>query len=232
MKRIVKILIIMVLMLGICNSIYAKSINELKLSIDIPKEYYDLKEGIETNDSKMTVYEATQSITREDLQKYINYNKIYYYGVTTNYSKKIIVSKVENSLAKKIFHLHEATEEQIEETTNKLREEAEEQGIKVEKIEIYEKNNIKWIKSIFKSSSHTIFQYYTIVNGYGINISLDNVFASASVDELKDIIDTASITEFQEKGPDITTYALIGTTAALVIMVAVLVVKVFSKKEK
>lgn len=232
MKKIVISLIISIIILLQCTSVLATNFESIKMNIDLPDEYYDLKEGIDKNDSKIPYYETVLKTTKADMKKQFEQNSILYNGVSSNLSKQLIIAEAQNSLTKKIFHLNEATEEQMEKLKTELNLLATNQNMEITSQEIYTSNNNVFVYSVIKNSSLTIYQYYTIINGKGITISLNSSYSNTKKEELKEIIDTITFNELQEKPTDITNYIIIGISVILVIMMIILMYMAFFDKKK
>lgn len=228
MKKITIILIVALLLLT--STVLAVNLNNMK--IEIPEEYYDLKTAIDNNDTKVAYYEALLKTTKEELKQQIETSNIVYLGKNTNLSKTLMISEAQSGVTKKIFHLHMATEEQIGELKEQLKEEATSQTMYIENMTVYEVNGIRWLESSIRSGTDAITQYYTIVNGKSITISLQSAYSNTKQGELKEIIDTVEFTNLEEKPADFTDFIIIAVTAVLVLIVVVLMVMAFSKKKE
>ena len=231
MKKILTGILVIIILLLQCVNVEAVKLESIKMNIELPEEYYDLKAGVDSNDSKITYYETVLKTTKEELIQLYEQNSILYNGINTNLSKELIVSESQNWLTKKIFHLNTATDEQLEEVERELAELATEQNMQVLSQEVYKKDDIVFIFSYIQSNDLKIYQYYTMVNGKGITISLNCSYSNTQVDELRKIVDTISFDEIEEKTPDISSYIIIGISAILIIIVIVLMIMAFSKKE-
>lgn len=228
MKKITITLIVALLLLT--STVLAVNIDNMK--IEIPEEYYDLKTAIDNNDTKVAYYEALLKTTKEELKQQIETSNIVYLGKNTNLSKTLMISEAQSGVTKKIFHLHMATEEQIGELKEQLKEEATSQTMYIENMTVYEVNGIRWLESSIRSGTDAITQYYTIVNGKSITISLQSAYSNTKQGELKEIIDTVEFTNLEEKPADFTDFIIIAVTAVLVLIVVVLMVMAFSKKKE
>lgn len=228
MKKIIITSIIVLFVLT--STVLATEIKNM--NVKIPEEYYDLKSAIDNNDEKIAYYETLLKTTKNELKQQINNNNILYLGKNTNLSKTLIVSEQKNSTTKKIFHMHLATDKQIDELKSKLKEEASAQTMYVDKITLYETNGIKWLESNIRSGTDSIMQYYTIVNGRSITVSLQSSYSNIKKDELKEIIDTVRFSDLEKKPVDITTYIIIAVTVILVLMEVVLMFMAFSRKKE
>lgn len=226
MKKITISLIVALLLLT--STVLAVNLDNMK--IEIPEEYYDLKTAIDNNDTKVAYYEALLKTTKEELKQQIETSNIVYLGKNTNLSKTLMISEAQSGVTKKIFHLHMATEEQIGELKEQLKEEATAQTMYIENMTVYEVNGIRWLESSIRSGTDAITQYYTIVNGKSITISLQSAYSNTKQGELKEIIDTVEFTNLEEKPADFTNFIIIAVTAVLVLIVVVLMVMAFSKK--
>lgn len=228
MKKITITLIVALLLLT--STVLAVNIDNMK--IEIPEEYYDLKTAIDNNDTKVAYYEALLKTTKEELKQQIETSNIVYLGKNTNLSKTLMISEAQSGVTKKIFHLHMATEEQIGELKEQLKEEATAQTMYIENMTVYEVNGIRWLESSIRSGTDAITQYYTIVNGKSITISLQSAYSNTKQGELKEIINTVEFTNLEEKPADFTNFIIIAVTAVLVLIVVVLMVMAFSKKKE
>jgi len=228
MKKITITFIVVLLLLA--PNLLAVNIDNMK--IEIPQEYYDLKTAIDNDDTKIAYYEALLNTTKEELKQQIKTNNILYLGKNTNLSKTLMINELQTGATKRIFHLHLASEEQVSKLKTELTEEATSGAMQIENISVYEVNGIRWIESNLKSGTDKVIQYYTIINGKGITISLQNAYTNTKQDELKDIIDTVEFSNLEEKPADIAFYVMATVTVLLVIIVIVLGVMAFSKKEK
>ena len=229
MKKLLQVLILCIML---SSTVFATNFEDINMEIEVPDEYYDLKEAIDNNDTKITYYETLLKTTKEELKEQITQNNILYYGKNNDLSKTLLISKGENSLSKKIFHLHLASDSDIDTLKESLKNEASASGLFVENIEIYEVNNVRWLESVLRTANDTMHQYYTIINGKAITISLDEIDKDVKEEELRDIIDTVEFSNLQEKAPDITNYIIIGVTVVLVAIVVILLILVFSKKKE
>ena len=227
MKKITITFIVVLLLLA--PNLLAVNIDNMK--IEIPQEYYDLKTAIDNDDTKIAYYEALLNTTKEELKQQIKTNNIPYLGKNTNLSKTLMINELQTGATKRIFHLHLASEEQVSKLKTELTEEATSGAMQIENISVYDVNGIRWIESNLKSGTDKVTQYYTIINGKGITISLQNAYTNTKQDELKEIIDTAEFTNLEEKPADMAFYVMVAVTVLLVIIVIVLAVMAFSKKK-
>jgi len=232
MKKIIIGFIVGFLILVNCTGVFAARFESLGMNIDLPEEYYNLKAGIDTNDSKIEFYTTMMQTTKEDLTSEYRQNSTLYNGINSDLSKEIYIYETQNKLTKNVFHLSLATEEQLGEVEDELKKLSKAQGMSTTTQEIYKLGGITFVHLIAKKASLTIFQYYTIVNGVGITISLNSSDVTTQNEELKTIVDSISFDELQEKPAEYTNYILIGITAVLVIMVLVLMLMAFSSKNE
>ena len=231
MKKIVtSIIFIAIILLG-CTRVYAEKFVGLGMNIELPKEYYNLKAAIDTNDAKMEFYIAMMQTTKEALAEEYKANSVLYNGITSNLANEVFVTSAETRLTKSIFHLHLADEKQKEKVNDEIENIATAQGMEIKKQETYSKNGIEYIYTETTKSKSTIYQYYTIINGEGITISLHSSDSSAKSEDLKKMIDSITFDELLEKPTDISSYILIGVTAILVVMVLVLMYMAFFSKK-
>lgn len=232
MKRILASVIISLVILLYGGNVLATNYEDIKMNIDLPQSYYDLKNGIDTDDTKITYYETVLKTTKEEMKQQFKQNSIIYNGISSNLSKQLILAQTENDLTRKIFHLHSSTEKQLEEIKTELNQLAQSQSLNVETQEIYINNGINYVYSVIKNSSITIYQYYTVINGKGITISLNSSNTNTNESELREIIDTITFYELEEKPADFTNYIIIGIATILVVIVLILMYMAFFDKKK
>ena len=232
MKKIVVSLVVFILFIGNIGNIYAAKYDNIGLTIDLPEDYYDLKDGIDKDDAKVLFYTALMKTTKEELIKEYEQNLTLYNGINSDLSKEIFITMSENSITKNVFHLTLASENELTQVKNELNNAIKSQGMTVTKQEMYQVGGVTFVYTIIKDADVMIYQYYTIVNGIGITFSQNNSDATSKDEELKKIVGSVSFDELQEKPVKFTMYILIGITAILVIMVIVLMFMAFSRKKE
>ncbi len=223
MKKLISFLIVVLVVLTSLCRVSAAQFESINLNMELPKGYYDLTKGIEEDDKKMDYYIALMSTTKEQLKSEYISNSILYNGISTDFANEIYLSYVENQVTKNIFHLSLADEEQLENVKDEIAKTAEAQNMQVTSQDTYVLGDILYINTLIKKGSTAIYQYYTIVNGKGITLSLNSSDSSAKNDDLKKIVDSISFDNIEEKPTSLDLYILIGVTALLIIMVVVLV---------
>ena len=97
MKQLARIAGIVMLLIASVTRVSAVNFEELNMTVQLPEEYYDLKAGIEAEDSKIMYYETMLNTTKEQLKEQITTNHILYDGINANLSKELTISTLENS---------------------------------------------------------------------------------------------------------------------------------------
>ena len=230
MKKFAITLTICMAILLCGKGIFAAEFPSIGMKIDFPKNYYSLKDGIENQDSKAEYYISILQTTKENLQNEYKQNSILYNGVKDDFSSEIYVYESSNKITNKIFNLSTAKSNQLDEVKEEIKSIIKSQGMTVSAQDMYTVGNISYIYSTIKNKDTTIYQYYTIVNGKSITISLNTSDTSNKSEEIKQVVDTAKFDKIEEKPTEISTYILIGVTAALILMVIVLMFMAFSNK--
>lgn len=232
MKKIMVGLILTIILLSSSITIMATEFPEMGMKVELPEEYYDLKAGVDSNDAKITYYETVLKTTKDELKNQYSQNGIVYNGISSNLSKELIIAVIENARTKSNYHLTSLNNEEIEELKQEITD-AFRTAQKQEQ-EVYDHNGIKYIYTMFKNGTTTIYQYYTIVNGKAITITLNSKYSNVKQDELKEIIDTIQFNEILEKPIGITSnpVLLVGIILVIVIIIVIIVVIIAKAKKK
>ncbi len=233
MRKIISGIIVAVIIIFATVTVNAVNFEELGMKIDIPEQYYDLKSGIDNNDSKITYYETVLRTTKDELKSQYEQGGIIYSGITNNLSKEIIISVIENSRTKSDFNLNSLKEADVTQLQQELV--SANSGMQKQEQEVYENNGIKYVYTSFKSGAKTLKQYYTIVNGKAITITLSGEYSNIKNDELKTIVDTIKFDEIQEKPFSIMNnpYVLIGAAIGgiVVLIISIIAISITNKRE-
>lgn len=230
MKKIIVAFILTIILLSNTITILAVEFPEMGMKIEVPEEYYDLKAGIDKNDTKITYYETVLKTTKDELKSQYMQNGIVYNGISSNLSKELIIAVIENARTKSNYHLASLDNAEIEDIKQEIVNAAN--GAQKQEQEVYEKNGIKYIYTIFKSGTTTIYQYYTIVNGMAITITLNSKYSNVKQEELKEIVDTIQFDEILEKPSGIVSNPILFVGIILVILIIVLVTIAIVRKTK
>ena len=230
MKKIIVAFILTIILLTNTITILAVEFPEMGMKIEVPEEYYDLKAGVDKNDTKLTYYETVLKTTKDELKSQYTQNGIVYNGISSNLSKELIIAVIENARTKSNYHLASLNDAEIEDVKQEIVNAAN--GAQKQEQEVYEKNGIKYIYTIFKSGTTTIYQYYTIVNGMAITITLNSKYSNVKQEELKEIVDTIQFDEILEKPSGIVSNPILFVGIILVILIIVLVTIAIVRKTK
>ncbi len=230
MKKIIVAFILTIILLTNTITILAVEFPEMGMKIEVPEEYYDLKAGVDKNDTKLTYYETVLKTTKDELKSQYTQNGIVYNGISSNLSKELIIAVIENARTKSNYHLASLDNAEIEDIKQEIVNAAN--GAQKQEQEVYEKNGIKYIYTIFKSGTTTIYQYYTIVNGMAITITLNSKYSNVKQEELKEIVDTIQFDEILEKPSGIVSNPILFVGIILVILIIVLVTIAIVRKTK
>lgn len=126
-----------------------------------------------------------------------NQNNIALYAINEAKDESVIVANQESELTKKIGNLKQLDEENLKTFLDKYNEAKLQEGQTVLKQEVYEKEDIVFVDTVFEYVSNNkkiqTEEYYTIVNESAITISMS--FLNKEVDYLKvrSIIDSINI---------------------------------------
>ncbi|MBR6034076.1 MAG: hypothetical protein IKP28_05035 [Clostridia bacterium] len=227
MKKIISCIFIVLLVLTCMNKTFAAQYDIIKMEIELPETYYNLTKGLEQDDKKMDYYVALMSTSKEALKSEYAANSILYNGISKDMANEIYLSYAENKLTQSIFHLSSAEDKQLAEVKDEITKTIKAQNMVVTAQDTYVLGDMTFVHTEMKKGTTTIYQYYTIVNGKSITLSLNSSDGSAKNEDLKKIVNTITFDEIEEKPTSFKTYMLIAVTALLVIMVIVLVFMAF-----
>lgn len=231
MKKIIISLSLFVLLITSCQTVFAARFESLGMKMDLPDGYYNLKAGIDTGDAKVDFFTTMMKTTKEALLSEYKQNGVLYNGIiNTDLSSEIFICETENKTTKSIFHLNTASEKELEDIKTEIKNSITAQGMKNTSLEMYEVGGISFIYTVSTKAKATSYQYYTIVNGTAITVLLNSSDSNAKADTIKKMIDSISFDEIEEKPANFMLYILIAVTAALVIMVLVLMYMAFFSK--
>lgn len=194
MKRLLSSLILIVVTLSVSTVVYATSsktykLDDLGMSIDIPNEYIAFTRSISDNDPNLSKY----GLNKGDLTDLMVSRNIYLNAWDDAVNFEIIVTMVESSISD--FNLMSDT--MLNTLASSFKTEYANSGITLEKYEIFQHNQAKFIKIYINQPNGTDktygLQYYTVYDNKAINLTIQSYSGKIDFEKetiLKSIVST------------------------------------------
>lgn len=191
MKKVVSLIITILFGSLSILTVYAVNTNtyqidELDMSIDIPTEYVVFTRDMESDDLNLETY----GLTKDELLYVMEAGNIYMSILDKDNNFEILITMVENDLE----DLNEFDDTAITALVSLLKEEYEKLGVIIDRYDVYQHSQAKFVKIYQSSDEGTIFglQYYTIYANKAINITMKSYSDKINLSEesiMKQIID-------------------------------------------
>lgn len=209
MKKLYSLILALLLLLSLSTTAFAASsktysLDELGMSIDIPSEYVVFTRNISDNDPNLSAY----GLTKNDMKDLMNARNIYLNAWDKDVNFEIIVTMIDSTISD--FNLMSDT--MLNTMASSAKTEYANNGITVEKYEVFQHNQAKFIKIYISQPNGTEkaygLQYYTVYDNKAINVTMQSY--SGKIDSskesiLKSIVDTVHFDKeplLPESGPD------------------------------
>ena len=187
MKRILSIFLLLTIAISISTTAYAASsktyiLDDLGMSIDIPSEYVVFTRNISDNDPNLSIY----GLNKNDMSELMESGNIYLNAWDDAINFEIIVTMIDSSISD--FNLMSDTV--LNTLASSFETEYANSGVTVEKYEIYQHEQAKFIK-IYINQPNGIdkaygLQYYTVYDNKAINVTMHSY--SGKIDSGKESI--------------------------------------------
>ena len=204
MKRFCTFVLILIILLSMSTIAFAVinqsySLDDLGMSIEISSEYVVFTRDISDNDPNLSAY----GLNKKDLLEMMKSNNIYLNAWDKDENFEIIVTMIYSTISD--FNLMSDTI--LNNLASSFNTEYVKYGITVEKHEIYQHDQVKFIKIYIKQSNGTDtvygLQYYTVFNNQAINITMQSY--SGKIDSGKELILQSIVSTIHfEKDPFLT----------------------------
>lgn len=198
------------MIIGIFSNVQAAYFNEIGLTIEIPEEYINLTDHINANQEIWEKYNV--DITQ--IKEYYKKNGVVLDAINEDNSKSLLILTLTNTITKNLKNLNMLSEEKLQQFLNQYVQEKQKQKEEVQEKEIYQKDNVVYLHCLIKQTKQEgnivqVDEYYTIVNGAAISISLNYLTGEIQQEELKNIINTVEIPTFEVKNENISIISII-----------------------
>lgn len=241
-KLISIILLITILVTIIPHLVKAEEVTNIKyeipevgMSIELPNEFYDIIQGLQNNDEKVSKY---QSAKQNFKQMGIVIDALD--NLDDNATKEIVVAISKNASTKRVEDLKNVPEEQIQQFSDSFFQTMKKQNAEVEFIEtkiISTSNENKYMTITTKTKTQeevvNAITYYTIVNQQLIGVTIRYLGKDIDLQETKNIIESVNFVplEIIETTP-ITYIDVLVMALTLIIIVAIICIFKIKKHEK
>lgn len=166
-------------------------LDALDMSIDIPDDYVVFTRDMSADDPTYAQF----GLSKEEMGEILEESKAYLDAVMPDVSHEIVVTMEDNSPLEDFGQLSDTSLSAI---ASMLQDAAEDYGITYVRSEIYQHEQVKFIRlySSHPNNDQTVYtlQYYTVCNGQAINISMHSYvgkITQANEDELQKTVDSA-----------------------------------------
>ena len=207
-KRLLIGFLSFMMMFGITTQAFAEEgtyeIKEAKMTLDIPEEFMVFERVVDEFDPNLELINSS----KEDLEKVFENGNIYLNAVMVPSDNEIVVTLTEYAGSQDIFNFKYFKDKEMDTLGSKLISDAQSNsnGVEYTGYETYKNDQASFIvlDLIQNSSEGQVYgkQYYTIVNGQAIYITLHSYVGEISADTsemFKGIIDSVKFEEILEK---------------------------------
>lgn len=219
MKKVIYYLLFAALLIFPLNALaQTYSMKDLNISVDDSTWYVFTRDNI-LNNSKLDELE----ITYDYINTFMNTNDVYLDSCKFDINDSsntielfVVIKKVDSNK-----NLHTYSDNQIKELGEQLKNKTGAKSFDIYSVNKYKYVHVKYLDS---STSYSIDEYYTIVNGYGYTIMAqkENSFSDLETAEIKSIVNTTTFKynmnyENNSSNNDIWQKALVGFITAIIV---------------
>lgn len=162
-------------------------LDDLHMNISIPSNLIVFTQIIPEDDPNLELY----GLDRDALIKQYKDGNIYLNAISEDATYEIVITKVTNDGLKELSDMNTLSNEELTSFLEELKAFYKSNGITYKKSNFYQHTQVKFIKIFFERSGQendTVYsiQYYTVINGNAVNITLHsyNNPISSSMEEL------------------------------------------------
>jgi hypothetical protein len=187
MKRLYSFVLMLIMVFSMSTTVFAAAsksyqLDDLGMSIDIPSEYVTFTRNISDSDPNL----ATYGLTKKDLSDLMNTRNIYLNAWDKDVTFEIIVTMVDSTITD--FNLMSDTV--LNTLASSFKSEYANSGVTVEKYEVYQHDQAKFIKIYISQPNGSDkaygLQYYTVYDNKAINVTMQSY--SGKIDSSKEAI--------------------------------------------
>ena len=214
MRQLKRILILVIAMLCVAVSAYAVRLDEIGREITVPEDFVNLLAEDENANALFEIYQ----IDKDTFVQTCNASGIIYDAINADLSKEMAISIIDNATTQTVGNL--SSYNPFDEFLEEYKSQVETEDYRFVSSEKYEQGELTFIHSVLESTQTegiTIHQYYTIVNGKAITISVTYYDSNYEEQELVSMVQSIQFDQI-EKMPneDINFYVIAGTVGVLV----------------
>lgn len=200
MKRKMRISLLILLAVLFCfNTVQATSISNIQMEITLPENFINLTEEVQNNPSILEKYGTTKEQVLEDYQK----NGIVLDAISQDGANSIVVMGLSNATTQKIYDLSSLKEKKREQFIEQYKRAKQNDFQTVQSVQTYVIENTIFLDTLLEQTTTSgektqIQEYYTIVNGNAVAISVKN--KTLSQEEMKTIINSVKFSKIEVSG--------------------------------
>ena len=162
-----------------------QAINDIHLTITLPQDYIQ------------------KNLQDESMKQYYSKKHIYLHAVNENQDESVLVVQLENDFTKRITNLAKLNELNFNTILEQYNKQKEQVGQVTIKQETYQKGEWLFIDTIYEQMSEErkvqVEEYYTIIDGKAIVISVNFLEKQVDTTKARQIIDSVEISKQEEK---------------------------------
>ncbi|WP_343208460.1 hypothetical protein [Anaerolentibacter hominis] len=213
------------------------TLDELNMQITMPEGWVNLDRNSENPNFDGEIFNA------EELVPYYEQNNIYLNSIRSDYLSELVVTKVEYDGSESIFDFNSFSDKELDKIANEMYTEDTvlQSGIHYTDHSIYQQEQAKFMVMDFyqEAQGSKVYsrQYYTIINGKAINVTLHSYNGELSEEDLqaqKAAVDSIHFNEILKKPFSQVFKALLPTILAVVVTCVIIaaVVIIVQKQKK
>ncbi len=187
-----------------------QAVNDIHLTITLPQDY------------------IMQTPQDENQKQYYRQNHIYLHAINEKNDEAFMVVQLENDFTKRIANLAELNEQNVNTVLEQYNKEKEQGNQVTLQQETYQKGDLLFIDTVFEQTSEQrkiqVEEYYTIINGKAIVISVSFLDKQVDTDKVRQMIDSVEISK-KEETSGINHWYLLGMLGFAVVLMVLYVRK-------
>lgn len=214
-KKLLVIIIAILVILCICVKVKAEQLTNVLLDISLPEEFVDIRKQTEIQDLQT--------------KQYYERNNIYLHATNKTNDESVTIVQIENELTKKIENLSNLNTEDFEAFLEQYNQIKNQENQTTLKQETYKVGEILFLDTAFEhvieEKSIQTEEYYSIINGKALIISINFLEKEIDFIKVRNIIDSINI--YSED----TTNNIIYLWVILIITIILIVIYIIKQKK-